>query len=864
MVSSDTFRSKVSALAERRLRLAFVALGVALVVVVAAGVWTARTVANDAQRRFVGEAIPVRVAVQDLVIEMLNQQTAIRGFIITENPAFLTSFESGRMAAARDLAAVRANAGRVPGLALSADRAARQISSLDRYFAEQVDAVSRGGVGVTLAEARLGEGKRLFDAFRSTATLMTDQTQRFVADADRAHFRRTNILTAALVALGALALALVGVLGALVPRRSGLLIARIDASRRVIQLAADRTQALAELVTRLSAVASAAEVSSLMTDVGVPLLGAAHGGVFVVSDDRELLVLASASDRPERVLAPWRRVPITANDPVGDVARNGDACFLGSPEAIDRAYPHLAALRTEWGDAAWASLPLRHAGETIGVLVMAFGEPTDFDDDMRAHCREVAVRVAEALVRARLFDAERLARLAARDAQRRLRLLSDVGAILIDSSSRGGLLAKVADRVVSDFADGCFVSLGGSVDDLTLATVRHRDPDSAAAIRNIREMYPPATSGEHPARRAMRDERGVLLTRMTEQTFRAIAGSDDHLERLVALNTHSFIAAPLASNRGAIGVVEVVRASDGIVDPFDDDDRFAVEEVGRRLGLALEYQRLVAHEHHVAETLQRSLLPERLPDVVGAELGALYLASGTGNQVGGDFYDVFDTPQGGFAAVLGDVCGKGPEAAAVTALCRHTVRALAMREREGRPSRILAHLNRALLRRDSNDVQFATAIYARLDPRPDGLDVAIARAGHPPALVVRESGTIESYQVVGGLLGVVPDMHFGEEAVRLFDGDTLVLHTDGVTEARRGNQFFGEERLRGILSETAGQTPDAIVTRIRTAIEQFQRGVLRDDVGILVIRSVVDAAAPRLDPGRLPASAMGVDPQPRS
>ena len=243
----------------------------------------------------------------------------------------------------------------------------------------------------------------------------------------------------------------------------------------------------------------------------------------------------------------------------------------------------------------------------------------------------------------------------------------------------------------------------------------------------------------------------------------------------------------------------------------------------------------------LARTLQESLLPPDLPDIVGAEVAARYHPAGDGSDVGGDFYDVFQISELEWCAVMGDVCGKGAGAARLTALARYTLRAAATRS--GSIVRNLETLNAALLRqsdedRRRGDSRFATASMVRFHADERGLVVRAGSGGHPAPLVVRRDGSVETVRCRGALLGMFADVSFHPAEIRLAAGDVLVLYTDGVTEARRGAELFGEERLIELLRDNAGRSAAEVTGAIEDAVLGYQEGRARDDVAVLAIRAV--------------------------
>ncbi|GAC1592612.1 MAG: hypothetical protein NVS3B21_12500 [Acidimicrobiales bacterium] len=249
-----------------------------------------------------------------------------------------------------------------------------------------------------------------------------------------------------------------------------------------------------------------------------------------------------------------------------------------------------------------------------------------------------------------------------------------------------------------------------------------------------------------------------------------------------------------------------------------------------------ERARLAAQRHtaHVARTLQASLLPPVLPQIPGAGLAARYVPAGGGGEIGGDFYDVFETGPDDWAVVLGDVCGKGPEAAAVTALARYTTRAAAMRDRE--PSSVLAVLNDALMSQYPD--RFLTAVYVRVQLTTEGLRCTLSVGGHPLPLVVGGDGRCTTVGHPSLIVGAFPRPDFSDVSFDLPPGHTLVLYTDGVTEARSKTAFFDEERLHQILSAGASGSVTSMVTAVTDAVRTFEDGEASDDVAILAIRTL--------------------------
>jgi serine phosphatase RsbU (regulator of sigma subunit) len=235
----------------------------------------------------------------------------------------------------------------------------------------------------------------------------------------------------------------------------------------------------------------------------------------------------------------------------------------------------------------------------------------------------------------------------------------------------------------------------------------------------------------------------------------------------------------------------------------------------------------------LARTLQESLLPPHLPDVPGLEIAARYLPGSSVVDVVGDFYDVFQTSGDSWALTIGDVCGKGVEAATVTALARYTIRAAAVTRTS--PAQVLRLLNEAMRRQHPDSERFVTATYVTLVQDDGAVKARLSLAGHPPALLRRADGTVEAVGRPGTVLGVLDDVELADVTVGLHPGDSLVLYTDGVTESRRGGELFGEQRLTSLIAATVGNA-SAMAEQIETEVVAFSEGRQHDDTAILVVR----------------------------
>ncbi len=325
----------------------------------------------------------------------------------------------------------------------------------------------------------------------------------------------------------------------------------------------------------------------------------------------------------------------------------------------------------------------------------------------------------------------------------------------------------------------------------------------------------------HPALIARAEDPGVL-------------GSDLDGEPLLArLDATSVLSVPLADGETRYGVLTLARrAGDG---QFKVADLALVQELGEQMALAIRVSRMFRRGSDTVEALHASLLPRRWPDIPGVQIAATYLAATEDPEVGGDFYDLYQTPDG-WGLAVGDVCGKGEEATAVTAAARHAIRVLARRCAD--PAEVLAGANEIVLAEElALDGGFVTANIAHLTWQDDKLLVVLASAGHPAAAVLRSDGRVLMMSGGGLPLGLFPDAEPATQEIALDDGDVLFLYTDGVAQARGPDNTYFADRLADELAGLADLPPDELVASMRRAMNDFTGGNLVDDVTMLVLRA---------------------------
>ena len=397
----------------------------------------------------------------------------------------------------------------------------------------------------------------------------------------------------------------------------------------------------------------------------------------------------------------------------------------------------------------------------------------------------------------------------AKNAELRQRFLAEAGAVLAGSLDYEETLDRVAHLAVPDLADWCMVDVVDERLGLRRVALAHADPGALALAERLRGMHPPLLPA--PA------DLDAVLRSGDPQLHAELAGAP--------MGMRSAMAVPMRVGDRVIGVLSFVTGSSERV--LDRDDLAFAQDIAVLAAAAVENARLYTERTLASETLQRSLLPERLPELAGWSSAARYRPGGLEVEVGGDFYDVFAVP-GGFMAVLGDVTGKGVGAAALTALARHTVRTGAMFD--PRPASVLALLNRVL--RGQHRLSFVTMACALA--RDDGT-ATVASAGHPLPLLLPASGGVEGVGAHGMLLGAEDRVRWPQHDVHLAPGDTLLFYTDGVTDTVGGRERFGEERLQRLAAD-APRDPPLLLEALEAAIAAFATQAGHDDRAMLALR----------------------------
>jgi serine phosphatase RsbU (regulator of sigma subunit)/anti-sigma regulatory factor (Ser/Thr protein kinase) len=383
-----------------------------------------------------------------------------------------------------------------------------------------------------------------------------------------------------------------------------------------------------------------------------------------------------------------------------------------------------------------------------------------------------------------------------------LTFLAEVSELLAQSLDVDLTLALIPRLVVPRLGQWCAVHTADESGELKLAAAAHADETALPELLGALDAALPQLA------EALQVDAAVPVAAPVEGYAVALTARGQHL-----------------------GTLTVGRGSDH----WQGAEELAVvEDVARRSALAIDNARIHAERRSIAEALQRSLLPPRLPEVAGIDFGAEYVPTGEGVDVGGDFYDVVSLPDGRWLVVVGDVSGKGVRAAAVTGLVRDVTRVLV---RDGRAlPEVLDRLNETLVERGGG--RFCTLALAQVTPRNGGLlDVNLYLAGHDRPVLLRADGETSLTGTCGTAVGLLSKVSAPVMKLTLGHGDSLIFYTDGVTERRRGVELFGAERLRTEAASLAGFRADVVAARLRAATLAFSPDDPRDDIAIFALRN---------------------------
>ncbi|MFJ8555764.1 PP2C family protein-serine/threonine phosphatase, partial [Streptomyces sp. NPDC093676] len=497
------------------------------------------------------------------------------------------------------------------------------------------------------------------------------------------------------------------------------------------------------------------------------------------------------------------------------------------------AVPGAGPLLSGWGWRWVVRGRLMVVGWLPGSRGGAAAAATRYSNEEALRLQFAADRIALAVESARLGELERLRRGS-------LSFLVEASDLLAGTLDRDQTLALMAQMTIPTLATWCAVyTIADQASEPYLSYVLHEDEERIDGVKALLSKIAPPEPIPTPGARIWTAPGEAAHQAALRTSMRSLglgeapalsSGIGTTLATASAVGGETVVLPLVARNR-VIGMLTLGKPTD---EHFRQEILELAEDLSRRAALALDNARLYSERTAISQSLQRSLLPPELPHVDGVEVEVIYRAAGEGNEVGGDFYDLFPIRDGAYGFAIGDVCGTGPEAAAVTGLARHALRLLA-REGFGGPA-VLERLNSAILDEGARS-RFLTLLYGELWPQEDGSALLkVVCAGHPLPLRLRQDGSVEPAAEPQPLLGVMEDLDLYEQTVTLDPGDVLLCVTDGVTERREGTRMLGDDGLADVLTTCTGLTAGAVAARIMRAVERFASDAPSDDMAILAMR----------------------------
>ena len=416
---------------------------------------------------------------------------------------------------------------------------------------------------------------------------------------------------------------------------------------------------------------------------------------------------------------------------------------------------------------------------------------------------------------------------ALQSATRRIDLVTSATRILLESvnHSESATMQRFARLLARELAAWLILDVERHQGLRRQLAVGPDDQPSDDLARAVAAADPPPGSAPHQ----VHESGSSLLVAHAEDPGLLGEGSDG-VPLLLRLGATSVLCVPLSDGERSYGALTLARlAGHG---HFGMADVGLVEELGEQLALAIRADRELRHRTEIAEALQASLLPRQLRQIPGTEVAAGHLPATRARDAGGDFYDVYPA-RAGWGISIGDVCGKGQDAAAVTAAARHAIRVLA--HWDGDPAGVLRGANEIMMEEEFGG-RFVTANVGHLQWRDGRLHVVLGSAGHPWPVLVRPDGRTQVLQGGGLPLGIFPDAEPAIQEIDLDPGDLLFFFSDGLTSACGPDLAYFEDRLTDELAALGGEPAARVVSRVQEVALQFCGGQLRDDVTMLALR----------------------------
>jgi serine phosphatase RsbU (regulator of sigma subunit) len=556
------------------------------------------------------------------------------------------------------------------------------------------------------------------------------------------------------------------------------------------------------------------EVTNIVVAQAADAVGAGIASLVVLEGDTLRLigirgVTADVQDR-------WSVFPADSQVPLAAAATSGRRIVLTGRDAVLSAYPEMEIPPDE--ERSVIALPLAVEGRRLGAFGLSFREMREFDRQELEFLGTLADSCSHALQRLE-------AREAVRRTAAKLTFLAMASAELASSLDYEVTLTNVARLAVPTLADWCAVQVLQDGQLRTLA-VAHVDEAKVELARALQERYPVDMDAANGAPNVIRTGTSELIAEITDEMLVAGSRDEEHLRVARELGLRSALIVPLKVGARTIGTITLIYAESDR--RYDESDVEFAEDLAYRAATAIDNSELHTQTREASLRLQRAVLPDKLPSVPGWELAAHYSPADR-TEVGGDFYDALPLPDGRLALVVGDVMGRGVQAASQMAAIRAAVRAFISLDPD--PAAVVTNLDRMFAAFETS--QFVTLAYLVVDADRD--EITMVNAGHLPPLIVTASGQVHVADVVTSLpLGVRPDQRESER-VPLPPGAAVAIYTDGLVERRREDIDEGVSRLVEQLSASPGKGLEEAVAEL---VAEMHDDARQDDVTLLVARRV--------------------------
>jgi GAF domain-containing protein len=574
-----------------------------------------------------------------------------------------------------------------------------------------------------------------------------------------------------------------------------------------------RLTGLARVTAELIRAASAEDVTRIVVEHSAEAVGATIASLSLRegSDVVRLMGLRGGLDGDAEAFATY---PLSLASPASDVIRSGRRLMLSGRAEILAAYPDIP--RVDRGERSLLVLPLNTATETVGAIGLSFPGQREFEP-AELDCLDIlADTCAQGLLR---IQAEQ----EAKQRQAKLSFLAEASAELASSLDYEATLARVARLAVPTFADWCAIDL---VKDnrLRRLAVAHVDPAKVEYAHELAERYPSDPDSVSGPWQVIRTGRSELIQEITDDMLVAAARDAEHLRIARELALYSAVTVPLIARGRTLGVITWVNAESQR--RYTQGDLEFAEDLARRAAVSIDNSELHSETSAVAVRLQHAVLPSALPSVACCDVAVCYAPSGR-TEVGGDFYDVIALTDGRVALFVGDVMGRGVEAAASMAQMRASVRAYIATD--PLPDVVLTKLDRMLA--EFGDDQFVTLAYLLVDPVRN--ELLVANAGHPAPILLRADASVEQFPGADGGPLAIGEGRRRKHRVPFAPGDTVLLFTDGLIERRTEDIDTGRGRLSAALLYLSGADLDRGLRNLISAVADETHD---DDVAALALR----------------------------